>query len=287
MTMGLFLNGVFEDTLQEILNAQSANSELICFLQPYSKKPIAKLSPENPSIEQPVQLYISTTTNLGLVSYAARIVKWESKRGMSEERLLEASRIIAINQPNEGSVYREARGIECANLLSIMSLQKLAHPLCVGNLIKLSNGTPVKPRSTAGGWAYVSPLPDWPDADKIIREEQLEAEFNRAVANSMHDSSAERQKRLANAEQIPPRIQVLSYAYRRNPDVVAEVLSRAQGKCEICKADAPFLRASDNSPFLEIHHTLPLADGGKDAVENAQAVCPNCHRKMHLGVKEN
>jgi 5-methylcytosine-specific restriction endonuclease McrA len=31
------------------------------------------------------------------------------------------------------------------------------------------------------------------------------------------------------------------------------------------------------------HHVKQLAHGGEDTVENAIAVCPNCHRKAHHG----
>ncbi|MGH8437576.1 MAG: HNH endonuclease [Pseudomonas sp.] len=33
----------------------------------------------------------------------------------------------------------------------------------------------------------------------------------------------------------------------------------------------------------EVHHKVRLADGGLDTVENAIAVCPNCHRQAHFG----
>jgi len=34
---------------------------------------------------------------------------------------------------------------------------------------------------------------------------------------------------------------------------------------------------------LEVHHKVPLAEGGDDTVENAIALCPNCHRHAHYG----
>ena len=35
-------------------------------------------------------------------------------------------------------------------------------------------------------------------------------------------------------------------------------------------------------PFLETHHVIWLADGGDDSIENTVALCPNCHKKMHV-----
>lgn len=76
-----------------------------------------------------------------------------------------------------------------------------------------------------------------------------------------------------------------SYQYSRDPAVVAFALKRAGGICEICKKDAPFISASTGIPFLEVHHVIPLKDGGSDTVENVKAVCPNCHREAHYGVQ--
>jgi len=88
---------------------------------------------------------------------------------------------------------------------------------------------------------------------------------------------------LANAPKTPQIVQVVSVAYKRNPDVIVEVLLRANGKCENCSADAPFKRSKDGSPYLEVHHKIPLSESGFDTVENAIATCPNCHRLLHFG----
>ena len=82
---------------------------------------------------------------------------------------------------------------------------------------------------------------------------------------------------------MPGIVYVEQKVFVRNPDVVAEVLWRATGVCEKCKKRAPFKNRKDGSPYLEAHHLKTLADGGEDTVENAMALCPNCHRKAHHG----
>jgi 5-methylcytosine-specific restriction protein A len=62
-----------------------------------------------------------------------------------------------------------------------------------------------------------------------------------------------------------------------------EVLRRAQGKCEYCLKDAPFIKVADKEPYLEVHHIQHLSEGGKDIIENAIALCPNCHKNAHFG----
>ncbi|MFN3166141.1 MAG: HNH endonuclease [Phycisphaeraceae bacterium] len=69
-------------------------------------------------------------------------------------------------------------------------------------------------------------------------------------------------------------------SYVRDPAVVAFVELRAGGVCELCGAPAPFNRP-DGTPFLEVHHIRFLSEDGPDTVDNAAALCPNCHRACH------
>jgi len=106
--------------------------------------------------------------------------------------------------------------------------------------------------------------------------------FEERILESLKDTTR-RKKRLKTAKKTPDQIQTTVISYKRNPDVIAEVLNRANGICENCKNIAPFKRAKDGSPYLEVHHIKQLSKGGEDTVENAIAVCPNCHRKLHYG----
>ena len=111
--------------------------------------------------------------------------------------------------------------------------------------------------------------------------DEIARSFQMQLDSSSRDTSETRLNRLAKAEVLPARILVKSYYFVRNPDVVIEALSRANGVCQRCMKSAPFKRRSDDSPYLEVHHELPLAQGGQDTIENAIALCPNCHRKAH------
>jgi len=105
------------------------------------------------------------------------------------------------------------------------------------------------------------------------------------VASALKDSSHTRLSRLAKASKKPKILTVTTKIFSRNADVIAEVLIRAGGHCEECGKAAPFKRAKDGKPYLEVHHKVRLADDGDDTVENAVALCPNCHRKNHFGIK--
>lgn len=68
--------------------------------------------------------------------------------------------------------------------------------------------------------------------------------------------------------------------WQRDPNVKAWLLQHANGHCECCGQEAPFT-GNDGLPFLEVHHVVHLADNGPDTVDNAVAICPNCHRALH------
>jgi len=115
--------------------------------------------------------------------------------------------------------------------------------------------------------------------DEIIRKQE------KAVKNAKKISSRKRKEILEKSLKKPTKTNVNLSVFNRNPYVVAEVLCRAKGFCEYCKQAAPFLRDADNSPYLEVHHIIPLSEGGDDTVENSIALCPNCHRMAHYGKK--
>lgn len=125
-----------------------------------------------------------------------------------------------------------------------------------------------------------------PDSGRLQRItdglEDYYSKLARDVSNSLSDPK-NRKKRLKKASEFPETLSVTTTVYKRNPDVIAEVLERAQGKCEECGKPAPFNRASTGSPYLEVHHRIPLSERGKDTMDNAFALCPNCHREAHFG----
>lgn len=69
--------------------------------------------------------------------------------------------------------------------------------------------------------------------------------------------------------------------YQRSPWVAEHAKRRSKGLCDLCQEAAPFNR-KDGAPYLETHHVEWLVNGGADTVDNTVALCPNCHRKMHV-----
>ncbi|WP_350022514.1 HNH endonuclease [Turicibacter sanguinis] len=119
--------------------------------------------------------------------------------------------------------------------------------------------------------------------DGLITAQQYNKELEGDIKNIQQLSDAEINDRISKSD-TPEIITVVSKVYKRNPEVVVATLRRANGYCEKCGCEAPFIRKSDNTPYLEVHHVVPLSEGGDDNLENTIALCPNCHRELHLGI---
>ncbi|RYE51758.1 MAG: hypothetical protein EOP21_00540 [Hyphomicrobiales bacterium] len=128
--------------------------------------------------------------------------------------------------------------------------------------------------------AICTPRPEDDVSDELDLLRMTLASAVKASQNGSHDK---RMERLAKASRRPEMMIVQTRVFKRNPDVIAETLARAAGVCERCAKPAPFYRASDASPYLEVHHIIQLSEGGDDTVDNAIAACPNCHREAHFG----
>jgi 5-methylcytosine-specific restriction protein A len=282
MTTALFINGIYDAVLAEILAAQERRGGGVSYLQPYKGQVIVMLRQGEPSPKNPIRLYISTTANLSNVCYTAEIIGWEDKRELSARRRKEINEHLRELQPGETNLFEGAEevGETAVNLITIQNLKKLDSLYATSVLKKTSDDLPLKKRTRSGGWSEVY---DLGDLLSLATETQGQSESDLAaeVAASLALSNSARATRLADAAKVPERIQIISVGFRRNADVIVTALLRANGVCEKCKVKAPFLRRSDGSPYLEVHHWVPLSQGGEDTVKNAAALCPNCHREVH------
>jgi 5-methylcytosine-specific restriction protein A len=118
------------------------------------------------------------------------------------------------------------------------------------------------------------------DFSWLIDNAKMEHRVNLEMDRSLEDLELE----LASRAKIKPKLfTVTTQVYARDPVVVAWALKKAKGKCGSCKKSAPFKKSSNNEPYLEVHHSKPLSEGGFDDMKNVIALCPNCHREMHHG----
>jgi len=88
-------------------------------------------------------------------------------------------------------------------------------------------------------------------------------------------------RRAAMSDAVARKMTLTGTTFIRDSYVAATAKKIADGVCDLCKQATPFLSAN-NEPYLESHHIDWLSYGGADSIDNVVALCPNCHRKMHI-----
>ena len=116
-----------------------------------------------------------------------------------------------------------------------------------------------------------------PFVDKTILDKYVEIKSKQAKKQD-NKSLYEKAKQ---SKESPRKIYVKTPQYVRDSNVIEFALCLADGICQLCNKEAPFC-SKDGEPYLETHHIVWLAKGGKDTIENTVALCPNCHKKMHI-----
>lgn len=118
-------------------------------------------------------------------------------------------------------------------------------------------------------------LPEIPEAALDELKELKEKQIRR-----LSDEQVAEQARRTGRRHVGQR-SVQAIQHQRSPWVAEHAKRRANGRCELCGDPAPFER-KDGTAYLETHHIIWLARDGEDTVENTVALCPNCHRRMHV-----
>jgi predicted HNH restriction endonuclease len=121
-------------------------------------------------------------------------------------------------------------------------------------------------------------------AAKIRDQWPRDAEVAAAIASASNAKGRREILRKAKrAKGRPGRKLVTRTEFDRNPWVVMAALLRADGECETPGCSRPLFTRDDGNPYLEVHHIVPLGEGGEDTLENAAGLCPHCHRELHFG----
>lgn len=111
--------------------------------------------------------------------------------------------------------------------------------------------------------------------------EMLKEEFETAVQKAETKTLSQLKREAEKKSSKPTATEVQSKTYYRDPIIAAYVKKRANGHCQLCGMKAPFVD-QNGKPFLECHHIDWLSNDGMDSADNCVALCPNCHRKMHV-----
>ncbi|WP_211115127.1 EVE domain-containing protein [Nitrospirillum amazonense] len=114
--------------------------------------------------------------------------------------------------------------------------------------------------------------------------QQLEDASREAEGLDLSDLLTRYDARRKGQSSAKPAVRAVeSRAYDRDPYVVAITKKQAGHRCEIPDCPHPLFAGLDGRPYVEVHHILPLAEGGVDTLENAICLCPGHHKEAHFG----
>jgi 5-methylcytosine-specific restriction endonuclease McrA len=188
-----------------------------------------------------------------------------------ENPIEEASELIFPKEKNDGKVWMQAPG-------PVREI-KPSHLPEVLTKIDIS----IRKTSSYAKWNHIK--------EKFLLQVQptldaIENENYREVSKIIREKKLSDFDFSSNIRKYPVESRKKILYYDRDPDVVAGALLYANGVCQGCNTKGPFKRDSDGKPYLEVHHIQPLSEGGSDSFDNVCALCPNCHKLLHLGTKD-
>lgn len=115
-----------------------------------------------------------------------------------------------------------------------------------------------------------------PEIDLNFWEKNASPEFAESLTDDILKKVAE-----LRGKKIVSQKELMITQRERDPYISEYVKRRSMGICDLCSKYAPFLDKKGR-PYLECHHVIWLSNNGEDTIENTVALCPNCHRKMHI-----
>tara|TARA_R110000796_G_scaffold26133_9_gene72876 strand:- start:14585 stop:15676 length:1092 start_codon:yes stop_codon:yes gene_type:complete len=121
--------------------------------------------------------------------------------------------------------------------------------------------------------------------DAVVNDDELLEDDEVSEVASLEDLRRAAYDAVPAPRNTKPKVAARLYR-KRSAAVKRYVLARAGGVCELTGEPAPFI-TKDGQPYLEVHHTLKLSDGGPDHPRWVAAISPNAHREIHFGENGN
>lgn len=80
---------------------------------------------------------------------------------------------------------------------------------------------------------------------------------------------------------VPEKHEYLVETFARNRKYVTLALNRFGSSC-LCEGCENKFTKPDGFQYIEVHHVIPLCDGGEDALWNLSVLCAHHHRMAHF-----
>ena len=84
-----------------------------------------------------------------------------------------------------------------------------------------------------------------------------------------------------NINTKPHKVVQKIYTYPRNNTLKNYIKRRSNYSCEMPDCNYMAFTKETGEKYIEIHHIIPLSEGGEDSISNTVSLCPNCHRELH------
>ena len=129
--------------------------------------------------------------------------------------------------------------------------------------------------------------------DQETEIDNLSEQLIDSKQNSVNNSKLFIENDVKRPEKRPEPVTVNNIKrYRRNLLEVRKAKISADYICEYDNKHVTFENNFDNNPYIEAHHLIPMATQGLfeyniDFADNIICLCPNCHRRIHYGVKSD
>lgn len=123
--------------------------------------------------------------------------------------------------------------------------------------------------------------PNGVETDIIEPLDSSHSQEEQETQAALMDSDSLRVAAEKHCTKTPIEKEVMITQYRRDAYIAEYAKQRANGICQLCGKEAPF-HDLKGRPYLESHHIIWISKGGEDSIQNTVALCPNCHKKMHI-----
>ncbi|MBO6291181.1 MAG: HNH endonuclease [Selenomonas sp.] len=112
-----------------------------------------------------------------------------------------------------------------------------------------------------------------------------------ATGDMFHEYSSIDVKTLDAPMKLEKPVKVEYKIWKRSGIMRTQTVVLANYACDIDHGHATFTAASTGHQYMEAHHIIPLKlqerfSSSLDVYANLISLCPICHRKIHLGIKE-
>ncbi len=120
-------------------------------------------------------------------------------------------------------------------------------------------------------------------ADPRSEEETLEKQARAWEGEDLPSLLARYGREAASRPKRPRATPAATKVFERSALVIAIARTRANHLCEVPACQHSLFVCLDGRRYSEVHHIVPLGEGGEDTPANVACVCPSHHREAHVG----